>query len=88
VHKTEQVLHKVLHIYPPERPKTSFYAPESPIIINNMRKTEPFRNRQVTGSIPVVGSIKFREVNKMPALQRRAFFSLCRKLCRCYHITF
>jgi hypothetical protein len=47
----------VLHIYPPERPTTSFYAPESPIIINNMRKAEAFRNRQVTGSIPVVGSI-------------------------------
>jgi hypothetical protein len=54
---TEQVLHKVLHIYPPERPKTSFYAPESPTVINNIRKAEPFRNRQVTGSIPVVGSI-------------------------------
>jgi hypothetical protein len=56
---TEQVLHKVLHIYPPERPTTSFYAPESPTVINNMRKAEAFRNRQVTGSIPVVGSRDF-----------------------------
>jgi hypothetical protein len=31
-----------------------------------MRKAEPFRNRQVTGSIPVVGSTKYRAVNKMP----------------------
>jgi hypothetical protein len=51
------VLHKVLHKYHPKHPKTPFYAPESTILINNMRKAEPFRNRQVTGSIPVVGSI-------------------------------
>jgi hypothetical protein len=57
---TEQVLHKVLHIYPPERPTTSFYAPKSPTVINNMRKAEAFRNRQVTGSIPVVGSRDFK----------------------------
>ena len=62
------MLHKVLHKYHPKHPKTPFYAPESTILINNMRKAEPFRNRQVTGSIPVVGSIKFRFI----CIQRRA----------------
>jgi hypothetical protein len=57
LNRAEKVLHKVLYKYHPKRPKTPFYAPESTIVSNNMRKAEAFRNRQVSGSIPVVGSI-------------------------------
>jgi hypothetical protein len=60
---TGQVLHEVLHIYPPERPTTSFYAPESPAVINNMRKAEAFRNRQVISSILIVGSMNSLELS-------------------------
>src|SRR5271165_7099271 len=42
---------------PPERPKTPWNAPEPPIFNNNIHKAESFRNRQVIGSSPIVGSI-------------------------------
>ena len=42
---------------PPERPKTPRNAPEPPIFHNNIHKAESFRNRQVIGSSPIVGSI-------------------------------
>ena len=41
---------------PPERPKTTRNAPEPPIFHNNIHKAESFRNRQVIGSSPIVGS--------------------------------
>src|SRR5271157_6260471 len=41
---------------PPERPQTSWYAPE-PIFNNNIRQAGSIRNRQVIGSSPIVGSI-------------------------------
>ena len=44
---------------PPERPKTTRNAPKPPIFHNNIHKAESFRNRQVIGSSPIVGSIKF-----------------------------
>ena len=42
----------------PERPKTTRNAPEPPIFHNNIHKAESFRNRQVIGSSPIVGSTK------------------------------
>jgi len=53
------VLHKLLHKTIPERPKTPRNTPEPPIFHNNIHKAESFRNRQVIGSSPIVGSSKF-----------------------------
>jgi hypothetical protein len=44
---------------PPEHPKTPLKPLQSPIFTNNIRKVEPFRNRQVIGSSPIVGSSNF-----------------------------
>jgi hypothetical protein len=55
--QSERLLHELLHNRFPERPKTHQNHFEAPILHNNVRKTESFRNRQVSGSSPLVGSI-------------------------------
>src|ERR1700730_3114539 len=45
-----------------EHPKTPKNACVPPTLHNNIRKTESFRNRQVSGSSPLVGSIFFRSL--------------------------
>ena len=45
---SDEVLHKVLHNSLPECPRTNRISTSQPISHNNIRKTERFRNRQVT----------------------------------------
>jgi hypothetical protein len=53
-------------------PKTIFYPPHNvlmqPRSFNNLRGAELFRNRQVSGSSPLVGSILFRSLRSSPPL--------------------
>ena len=51
------LLHELLHNSFPERPETHQYRSQRPIFHNNIRKVGSFRNRQVSGSSPLVGSI-------------------------------
>jgi hypothetical protein len=46
---------QVLHNSPPEHPKTARISTSKPISHNNIRKTERFRNRQLTSSSLVAG---------------------------------
>jgi hypothetical protein len=51
------LLHELLHIRYSQRPVTHRNGVEAPILHNNIRKVGSFRNRQVSGSTPLVGSI-------------------------------
>jgi len=59
---------------PPERPKTPWNAPEPPIFHNNIHKAESFRNRQVIGSSPIVGSTKFPRIVDLAAAMAALVF--------------
>ena len=50
------LLHELLHNRFPEHPETHKNHFEAPILHNNIRKVGSFRNRQVSGSSPLVGS--------------------------------
>jgi|SRR5579864_424122 len=52
-----KTLHELLHNCSPERPETHQNHFQSAILHNNIRKVGSFRNRQVIGSSPIVGSI-------------------------------
>jgi hypothetical protein len=52
-----KLLHELLHNCFPERPETHKNHFEAPILHNNIRKVGSFRNRQVSGSSPLAGSI-------------------------------
>ncbi len=56
---TADLLHELLHNRSPERPKTHQNHSEPLMFHNNIRKVGSFRNRQVSGSSPLVGSILF-----------------------------
>jgi hypothetical protein len=52
-----KLLHELLHDCFPERPETHKNHFEAPLLHNDIRKVGSFRNRQVSGSSPLVGSI-------------------------------
>jgi len=52
-----KLLHKLLHTRFPERPKMHQNGSGSLTVHNNIRKVGSFRNRQVIGSSPIVGSM-------------------------------
>jgi len=54
---TSYLLHKLLHNCFPKHSETHQNHFKSPILHNNIRKVGSFRNRQVIGSIPILGSI-------------------------------
>jgi hypothetical protein len=63
------VLHKLLHNCFPEPPKTHRNGFRVPTFHSNIRKVASFRNRQVIGSSPIVGSIS----KAHPRLSSRTF---------------
>jgi hypothetical protein len=64
------LLHDLLHNRFPERPETLQNHSEPPISHNNIRKVGSFRNRQVSGSSPLVGSSLLKSVEISSPLLR------------------
>ena len=54
--RTSGLLHKLLHRRFPEPPEMHQNGCITPILHNNIRKVGSFRNRQVVGSTPTLGS--------------------------------